>query len=70
MSDSGTHCFAAGYVIEFIVMTKALATYWEDHLEIRSLIVRERYYRDTGQWSKLRGAYHPDASKTKVRISW
>ncbi|KAL4809154.1 hypothetical protein BDV18DRAFT_95084 [Aspergillus unguis] len=38
--------------------------------EIRSLLVRERYYRDTAQWAKLRDAWHPDASKTRIKISW
>ena len=38
--------------------------------EIKSLVVRERYYRDSGQWDKLRNSYHPDASKTSINISW
>lgn len=38
--------------------------------EIKSLLVRERYYRDTGQWEKLRASYHPDASKTHIDITW
>jgi uncharacterized protein YfcZ (UPF0381/DUF406 family) len=38
--------------------------------EIKSLVVRERYYRDSGQWNKLRNSYHPDASKTSINISW
>lgn len=41
-----------------------------DEIEIKSLLVRERYYRDTCQWEKLRGCYHPDASKTSISISW
>ncbi|KAH7215513.1 hypothetical protein DER44DRAFT_654886 [Fusarium oxysporum] len=39
-------------------------------VEIKSLLVRERYYRDTSQWNKLRACYHPDASKTNIDISW
>lgn len=41
-----------------------------DEMEIKSLIVRERYYRDTQQWAKLRQSYHSDASKTHIKISW
>ncbi|KAK5046467.1 hypothetical protein LTR84_008270 [Exophiala bonariae] len=41
-----------------------------DDLEIKSLLIRERYYRDTCQWDKLRSCYHPDASKTFIDISW
>jgi hypothetical protein len=38
--------------------------------EIKSLLVRERYYRDTNQWEKLRSSYHPDASRTHIDITW
>ncbi|CAI7670863.1 unnamed protein product [Penicillium pancosmium] len=38
--------------------------------QIKSLLIRERYYRDTCQWEKLRGSYHPDASQTHIEISW
>ncbi|KAH8800241.1 hypothetical protein F5884DRAFT_904931 [Xylogone sp. PMI_703] len=38
--------------------------------EIRLLLIRERYYRDSGQWDKLRDVYHPDNSKTRIDISW
>ncbi|KAL2836401.1 hypothetical protein BJY01DRAFT_222017 [Aspergillus pseudoustus] len=38
--------------------------------EIKSLLVRERYYRDTNQWEKLRASYHPDASRTQIDITW
>lgn len=41
-----------------------------DEIEIKSLLIRERYYRDTGQWEKLRGSYHPNPSKTSIDISW
>ncbi len=37
---------------------------------IKSLLVRERYYRDTEQWTNLRNCYHPDAPKTYINISW
>lgn len=30
--------------------------------EIKSLLARERFARDTAQWKKLRDSYHPDAS--------
>jgi hypothetical protein len=38
--------------------------------QIKSLLVRERYYRDTCQWQKLRDCYHPDALKTHIEITW
>ncbi|KIW33927.1 uncharacterized protein PV07_00741 [Cladophialophora immunda] len=38
--------------------------------QIRSLVIRERFYRDACQWKKLRECYHPDASQTLVDISW
>lgn len=41
-----------------------------DEMEIKSLLVRERYYRDTCQWEKLRRCYHSDPSKTLIDISW
>ena len=41
-----------------------------NELEIKSLLIRERYYRDTFQWAKLRQSYHSDASKTHIKISW
>ena len=37
---------------------------------IKSLVIRERYCRDSGQWQKLRDCYHPDASKTMIDITW
>ncbi|KAI5460725.1 hypothetical protein BGZ63DRAFT_454925 [Mariannaea sp. PMI_226] len=37
---------------------------------IKSLLTRERYYRDTCRWENLRASYHPDASKTNINISW
>ncbi|KAL6250089.1 hypothetical protein RBB50_002390 [Rhinocladiella similis] len=41
-----------------------------DEIEIKSLLHRERWARDTCQWKKMRACYHPDASKTLVAISW
>ena len=39
-------------------------------LEIKNLLVRERYYRDSQQWEKLRSCYHSDTSKTNIKITW
>lgn len=41
-----------------------------DESEIKSLLIRERYYRDTAQWEELRRSYHPDAGQTRIDISW
>jgi hypothetical protein len=41
-----------------------------DECEIRSLLARERFARDTGQFQTLRESFHPDASKTMVHIMW
>jgi hypothetical protein len=38
--------------------------------EIKYLLTRERHYRDTRQWKKLRESYHKDASKTSIKITW
>ncbi|KAJ5115786.1 hypothetical protein N7456_000134 [Penicillium angulare] len=38
--------------------------------EIKSLLVRERFYRDTCQWQNLRDSYHPDSSQTSIKITW
>lgn len=46
------------------------ATALQDDGEIRALLCRERYARDTCQWQKLRDSYHPDASRTLVDITW
>lgn len=40
-----------------------------DEQQVTSLLTRERYYRDTAQWQNLRDAYHPDASRTWVKIT-
>lgn len=41
-----------------------------DLIEITDLLVRERHYRDTANWAKLRNCYHPDTTKTNIDISW
>lgn len=41
-----------------------------DEAEIRFLIGRERFLRDTRRWEGFRGAYHPDSSKTYIHVSW
>lgn len=41
-----------------------------DEAKIRSLLIRERYYRDTSQWQKMRDSYHPDPTETHVNIQW
>lgn len=41
-----------------------------NEMEIKSLLVRERYYRDTCQWENLRQCYHADPTKTLIDISW
>ncbi|RVX73374.1 hypothetical protein B0A52_03016 [Exophiala mesophila] len=47
-----------------------VADTWVAESEIKSLLIRERYYRDTQSWDALRSCYHPDASITNIRISW
>ncbi|KAI0156817.1 hypothetical protein GGR57DRAFT_501206 [Xylariaceae sp. FL1272] len=39
-------------------------------LEVKSLVVKERYYRDYAQYTELREAWHPDTNKTHIQISW
>lgn len=39
-------------------------------LNIKSLLVRERFYRDSAQWEKLRQSWHSDATATSLKISW
>ncbi|CAI7641809.1 unnamed protein product [Penicillium pancosmium] len=46
------------------------ATQLFTELEVKSLLIRERYYRDTSQWDKLRNSYHPDPSTTSIKITW
>ena len=38
-----------------------------DIFAISQLIYFERYWRDTGQWDKMRNAYHPESL---VRVTW
>ncbi|KAH8817346.1 hypothetical protein F5884DRAFT_779125 [Xylogone sp. PMI_703] len=38
--------------------------------QMTSLVKRERWYRDTAQWENLRNVYHPDGSKTSIKITW
>lgn len=40
-----------------------------DEFQIVSLLKRERYYRDSRQWQKLRNCYHPDSSKTRIEVA-
>ena len=40
-----------------------------DEFQITSLLKRERYYRDSRQWQKLRNCYHPDPSKTRIEVA-
>lgn len=37
--------------------------------EIRSILIRERFHRDHGEWDEWRNTYHPDNSKTEVHTS-
>ena len=55
---------------ERYTMKAALEKEFLTELEIKSLLIRERYYRDTSQWEKLRKCYHPDSIKTNIKISW
>lgn len=41
-----------------------------DETQIKSVLIKERYYRDTSQFEKMRDTYHPDGSRTWVNISW
>lgn len=52
------------------IITMAHLGQLADESEIKSLLTRERYYRDTAQWEELRRCYHPDAGQTKIDISW
>lgn len=47
-----------------------LPTHLIHELTIKSLLIRERYYRDSAQWDKLRQSWHPDANTTSLKISW
>ena len=39
-------------------------------LEIKQLLIKERYFRDSCEYDNLRECYHPDASKTYISNSW
>jgi hypothetical protein len=41
-----------------------------EEAEIRSLLLRERHYKDNFLWEKLRTCYHPDPAKTYINVSW
>ncbi|RDW92687.1 uncharacterized protein DSM5745_00009 [Aspergillus mulundensis] len=41
-----------------------------DASEITHLLKRERYHRDTAQWTLCRDAYHPDPQQTFIDVSW
>ncbi|KAL4778213.1 hypothetical protein BJX76DRAFT_366569 [Aspergillus varians] len=41
-----------------------------DISQIITLLKRERYHRDTAQWDQCRAAFHPDAQKTYIDVSW
>jgi hypothetical protein len=47
-----------------------MATLTADIAEIAHILKRERYHRDTAQWSLCRAAFHPDASKTYINVAW
>lgn len=38
--------------------------------EIRITLIRERFYRDSSQWTKMRECYHPNPLVTLIDISW
>lgn len=44
--------------------------YTLDRLRVEQIVVTERYCRDSAQWQKMRGFWHPDDSKTKMKITW
>lgn len=41
-----------------------------DEIEIKILLVRERFYRDAFQWQKLGDSFHKDAVNTTINVSW
>jgi len=41
-----------------------------DRLRVEQIVVSERYCRDSAQWQKLRAFWHPDDSRTSVKITW
>lgn len=56
-------------IISFLMALPGLHKTW-DESQIKSAVVLERYYRDNGMWNDLRKSYHPDASKTEIKITW
>lgn len=62
-----THTHTKSQTAVSLFCTMAIS---DDELQIKSLLVRERYYRDTSQWRKLRAAYHPESTKTHINITW
>ena len=51
-------------------MEQSAVQQWAEQAEIKDLLIRERYYRDTFQWDNLRHCYHPDVAKTNIKITW
>ena len=49
---------------------RAMATPTADVTAIASLLKRERFYRDTGQWDLCRATFHPDAAATYINVAW
>lgn len=43
---------------------------FQDDFELRSLVLRERYLKDTQQWEDWRDCYHSDSSETWIEIAW
>jgi hypothetical protein len=41
-----------------------------DRLKVEQIVVTERYCRDSAQWQKMRTFWHPDNSKTKIKMTW
>jgi hypothetical protein len=41
-----------------------------ERLKIEQTVVTERYCRDSSQWDKMRSFWHPDSTKTSVKITW
>ncbi|KAG5947908.1 hypothetical protein E4U53_006369 [Claviceps sorghi] len=51
-------------------MTSILDKETLDVEEIARLLKKERFYRDTARWQLCRSAFHPDASKTYINVTW
>lgn len=50
-------------------MTDTRIKQFLDESEIRSVLIRERFHRDHGEWEDWRKTYHPDPSRTEVHTS-